>query len=93
MIRKALLLVLLLLATSHSADLSPLRMLGTDNGRFVFGDLQDNEMFMLDTKTGRLWKLVGNAQDPVKLVPVRYVVLNAKGEETGLVDAPKVEGE
>jgi len=32
-------------------------ILGTENGRYVFGQLPDGDKYMLDVRTGRLWVL------------------------------------
>ena len=79
---KNLLLVLILATFSAYSAENTIKQLGTEQGRFVFGDLQNDELFMLDTKTGRLWKLEGNASEPGKLIPIPYSKRNAQGNIT-----------
>ena len=58
------------------------KVLSSDNGRFVFGQISDSskDQFMLDTATGRLWRIgeSGKLGTFLKSIPYR----NAKGECT-----------
>ena len=54
--------------------------LSAGNGRFVFGQVSDSDKdkFMLDTATGRLWRVAESGRVGVYLTPVSYRI--AKGE-------------
>ncbi len=56
------------------------KALSSDNGRFVFGQISGSskDQFMLDTATGRLWRIgqSGKLGTFLKSIPYR----NAKGE-------------
>lgn len=63
------------------------RLLQAENGRFVFGQISEyrRDQFMLDTRTGRLWKVVvtkvgkpGEEQDVYLLDPLFYVGQDGK---------------
>ena len=58
------------------------KTLSSDNGRFVFGQISGSskDQFMLDTATGRLWRIgeSGKLWTFLKSIPYR----NAKGECT-----------
>ena len=60
------------------------KILSSDNGRFVFGQISGSskDQFMLDTATGRLWRIgaTGKLGTFLKSIPYR----NAKGECTML---------
>jgi len=60
------------------------KVLSSDNGRFVFGQISGSskDQFMLDTATGRLWRIgaSGKLGTFLKSIPYR----NAKGEITVL---------
>jgi hypothetical protein len=60
------------------------RVLSSENGRFVFGQISrsDKDKFMLDTHTGRLWRISENSKVGMYLKPVKYQ--NSKGEYTEL---------
>jgi hypothetical protein len=60
----------------------PPQMLQTEGGRFVFGQISEyrRDQFMLDTRSGRLWRIVmvkvgkpGEEQEIQLLEAVRYV--------------------
>ena len=74
------------------------KVLSSDNGRFVFGQISGSskDQFMLDTATGRLWRIgeSGKLGTFLKSIPYR----NAKGECTILPEeisdaAPKKSGD
>jgi len=74
------------------------KVLSSDNGRFVFGQISGSskDQFMLDTATGRLWRIgaSGKLGTFLKCIPYR----NAKGECTILPEeisdaAPKKSGD
>ena len=74
------------------------KALSSDNGRFVFGQISGSskDQFMLDTATGRLWRIgeSGKLGTFLKCIPYR----NAKGECTILPEeisdaAPKKPGD
>ena len=58
------------------------KVLSSDNGRFVFGQISGSskDQYMLDTATGRLWRIgeSGKLGTFLKAIPYR----NAKGECT-----------
>lgn len=74
------------------------KVLSSDNGRFVFGQISGSskDQYMLDTATGRLWRIgeSGKLGTFLKSIPYR----NAKGECTILPEevsggAPKKSGD
>ena len=50
------------------------QVLGSPTGRFVFGQISDSskDQFMLDTLTGRLWRIAESGQIGIYLTPVPY---------------------
>jgi hypothetical protein len=50
-------------------------VLSSQGGRYVFGQLSedDRSQYMLDTDTGRLWKLVNSEMHDIALDPVPYL--------------------
>ncbi|MBN1625114.1 MAG: hypothetical protein JW944_01205 [Deltaproteobacteria bacterium] len=58
--------------------------LSSDNARFVFGQVSDSDKdkFMLDTLTGRLWRIAESGKVGMFLMPVSYRV--AEGEYSAL---------
>ena len=66
------------------------RILSSETGRFVFGQISgsDKDKFMLDTHTGRLWRISESSKAGMYLRPVKYQNLN--GEYTVLPeDSPR----
>lgn len=63
-----------LAAETIKATTPPQKILTSDGARFVFGQVSDfrADQFMLDTKTGRAWRLVYEDGAPV-LQPVLYI--------------------
>jgi hypothetical protein len=55
-------------------------VLFSKNGRFVFGQISDSskDQFMLDTVTGRLWRIAETGEVGMFLRPIPY--RNAEGE-------------
>ncbi len=49
-------------------------ILSRPNGRFVFGQISDSskDQYMLDTLTGRLWRLSENSEVGKFLLPIPY---------------------
>jgi len=62
------------------------RTLSSENGRFVFGQISGSskDQFMLDTTTGRLWRIGESGKVGIFLKSVPY--LDADGECTVLPD-------
>lgn len=67
--------------------------LSSENGRFIFGQISEyrRDQYMLDTKTGRLWMIIGTSigegeskQEIPLLRPVLYV-----GPDNTLLSEPK----
>ena len=56
------------------------KILSSENGRFVFGQISDSskDQFMLDTVTGRLWRIGKSGKIGIFLKSVPY--LSAEGE-------------
>lgn len=50
------------------------KVLGSSNGRFVFGQISSmrRDQYMLDTQTGRLWQIVQSKEDAISLQIVPY---------------------
>ena len=59
-------------------------LLATENGRFAFGQISDSskDKFMLDTLTGRLWRIAESGEIGLYLTVVPY--RTKKGEYTDL---------
>lgn len=72
------------LGTSKIQQQPQYKTLSSDNGRFVFGQISGSskDQFMLDTATGRLWRIgeSGKLGTFLKSIPYR----NEKGECTRL---------
>ena len=60
------------------------RTLSSDNARFVFGQVSDSDKdkFMLDTRTGRLWRIAESGKLGIFLTPVSYRI--AEGDYSSL---------
>jgi hypothetical protein len=60
------------------------RVLGSANGRYVFGQISDfrADKYMLDTQTGRLWTIetTDTNESGEQLFPVPYDSLDEKGK-------------
>ena len=56
--------------------------LSAQKGRFVFGQISDSDKdkFMLDTQTGRLWRLAESGGVGIYLAPVPYQISEGKYE-------------
>ena len=56
------------------------QVLSSENGKFVFGQVSDSnkDKFMLDTFTGRLWRIAESGKMGIYLTPVSYRI--ADGE-------------
>ena len=94
MVIMAMPLILLLLAGTTGVYAQPLglgssktqqpqqKILSSDSGRFVFGQISGSskDQFMLDTTTGRLWRIGASGKLGTFLKSIPY--LNAKGECT-----------
>lgn len=76
--------------TIFSAMVSDAETIIRQRGRYVFADIKSNDLYLLDTNTGRFWKNSGTASKPATFVPVKYV--DSKGnlisepEETAKAD-------
>lgn len=62
------------LASPEQQEASQHQMLSSENGRFVFGQVSgsDKDKFMLDTSTGRLWRIGESGKMGMFLLPVLY---------------------
>ena len=79
---KKLLLYLLMFSSAIAVaqEVAPQQILKSEGGRYVFGQAAagqgaSKELWMLDTKTGRLWVLA-NTKSGWMLAPVKYAVNN-----------------
>ena len=59
------------------------RILSSEFGRYVFGQISDStrDLFMLDTKTGRLWRTAESGKIGLYLKSVPYRLESLEGEE------------
>lgn len=59
---------------------SEAKILSAQGGRFVFGQISEmrRDQYMLDTQTGRLWRITETKASNVVLEPVVYSLLNGK---------------
>ncbi len=55
-------------------------VLSSYNGRYVFGQISDSEkdQYMLDTWTGRLWRISENGEVGKFLLPIPYQISEGK---------------
>ncbi len=55
-------------------------VLSSPNGRYVFGQISDSEkdQYMLDTWTGRLWRISENGEVGKFLLPIPYQISEGK---------------
>ena len=62
------------IGSPQSPQFSQYQPLCAGNGRFVFGQVSgsDKEKFMLDTATGRLWRVAESGRIGIYLTPVTY---------------------
>jgi len=74
------------IGASKAAEQSQYGVLSAPNGRFVFGQISGSgkDQFMLDTATGRLWRMGESGKVGIFLKAVPY--LDAEGECTFLPD-------
>lgn len=82
-----LVIVLLFTQTIYAAD-ALYRQLKTEQGRFVFGDMENESFYMLDTQTGQIWKMVGNTEDPKHFEPIPYLIKDESGKTIGRTFLP-----
>jgi len=56
------------------------RVLSSPNGRYVFGQISDSskDQYMLDTWTGRLWRMSENGEVGKFLLPIPYQIEEGK---------------
>ena len=61
-------------ASPEQQETSQHKILSSENGRFVFGQVSasDKDKFMLDTSTGRLWRVGESGKMGMFLLPVLY---------------------
>lgn len=72
---KALLVILACCSVGWAVDMEvPRIILGVQGGRFVFGQLNEymRTSYMLDTQSGRLWKLSQKTDSTLILEPIPY---------------------
>lgn len=62
------------MSTPPPAEISQYKALGCPGGRYVFGQISDSskDQFMLDTVTGRLWRIAESGEVGAYLRPVHY---------------------
>lgn len=62
------------MGTPPPTEVSHYRALGCPGGRYVFGQISDSEkdQFMLDTVTGRLWRIAESGEVGAYLRPIHY---------------------
>lgn len=53
-------------------------------GRFIFGDEKSNDIYLLDTHTGRLWRNKGSSGSPENFVKIQYI-----DKSGSLIDQPE----
>ena len=77
---------------SQQADSPQHRILSSAQGRYIFGQVSDSDKdkFMLDTFTGRLWRISESGKIGIFLMPVTY--RTADGEYTVLPENVTTEG-
>ncbi|MBW1976867.1 MAG: hypothetical protein JRI79_02680 [Deltaproteobacteria bacterium] len=62
------------LSPSNAQPEPQFRVLSSSGGRYVFGQISDSskDQFMLDTLTGRLWRIAESGEIGIYLRPVPY---------------------
>lgn len=78
---RAIFLAILVVAVSAQAQDMPANkpsVLSTPSGRFVFGQIGQSraDQYMLDTATGRLWRIVIDDKGHAILQNVDYIMVN-----------------
>lgn len=68
------------LSSSRSDIVKEHRILCSEYGRYVFGQISDSskDQFMLDTYTGRLWRIAVTSDVGIHLTPVPYKIKEGK---------------
>jgi hypothetical protein len=77
----------------------PPKVLAANGGRFAFGQIgpMRADQFLLDTQTGRLWRIVVDKEKGVLLSSVPYIMVNDKlslaapTEEQDIAALPQIE--
>ncbi|SPD76005.1 exported hypothetical protein [uncultured Desulfobacterium sp.] len=66
--------------SSEGRQESKKQVLSSPGGRFVFGQISDSgkDQFMLDTKTGRLWRLTERGDIGMYLINIPYCIAEGK---------------
>lgn len=66
--------VIIVALTTTAFAVDPGQPLGVDGGRFVFGQISEyrSDQYMLDTQTGRLWRIVMMPDSTTALQPIIY---------------------
>jgi hypothetical protein len=41
-------------------------------GGYIFFDVSSRDFYLLDTRVGRLWKMSGTSDNPIKFIPINY---------------------
>ena len=98
------LIIFLILMNSYNASAQPFgigatqaeqknsnTVLCSESGRYVFGQLSDStrDIFMLDTKTGRLWRAAESGKIGLYLKPVPYLLKSMEGDEYSSFPEPE----
>ena len=70
-------------ADTIKAVVPPQIVLTAEGARFVYGQVSDfrSDQFLLDTKTGRMWKMVYDGETPL-LQPVMYTPITPGAPRT-----------
>ena len=78
--------------SSQQQQKSQHQILSSESGRFVFGQVSDSDKdkFMLDTFTGRLWRIGESGRMGIFLMPVLYQ--SAEGEYSAIPEADPDKG-
>ena len=68
-------------------------ILNSENGRFAFGQISDSgkDKFMLDTWTGRLWRITESGEVGLYLIPVPYRIEQGEYAPVPEEESPKKE--
>ncbi|MFH1350878.1 MAG: hypothetical protein ABII26_08050 [Pseudomonadota bacterium] len=68
------------IGASQQPQKTQLAVLCSDQGRFAFGQISDSskDRFMLDTFTGRLWRIAETGEAGLFLTPIPYRISEGK---------------
>jgi len=76
-------------AENSGAKAPQQKIMSSANGRYVFSQVSEfaRHQYMLDTQTGRLWQIVSDEHEQLKLSPIPYIQV-LLGDDAYIPDSP-----